>query len=73
MPIIGLLVSDQEPCGAGSEPGFFLARTIDIGQNQIPDRAVPVIDLVDKILGPVDEILISRLITSRRQKAGGGS
>lgn len=44
-----------------------IARTIDAVQDQVLDPAMPAMDLVDKLLGPADEFLISRLITGWRE------
>lgn len=44
-----------------------LARTIDSVQDQILEPAMPGMDLVDRLLGPLDELLISRLITRWRE------
>jgi hypothetical protein len=44
-----------------------IARTIDAVQDQVLDPAMPVMDLVDRLLGPVDEYLVSRLITGWRE------
>jgi len=45
-----------------------LARTVDAVQDEVLEPAMPVMDLVDKLLGPVDEFLISRLIAQWREK-----
>lgn len=42
--------------------------TIDTIQDQVLEPAMPVMDLVDRLLGPVDELLISKLITRWREK-----
>ncbi len=44
-----------------------IARTIDAVQDQVLDPAMPVMDLVDRLLGPVDEYLVSRLVTGWRE------
>jgi hypothetical protein len=44
-----------------------LARTIDSVQDQVLEPAMPVMALVDTLLGPLDELLISRLITQWRE------
>jgi ribosomal protein S18 acetylase RimI-like enzyme len=45
-----------------------LARTIDAVQDEVLEPAMPALDLVDKLMGPLDEFLISRLITQWRDK-----
>jgi len=45
-----------------------IARTIDAVQDQILDPTMPVMEWVDKLLGPVDEFLISRLIADWREE-----
>jgi hypothetical protein len=44
-----------------------IGRTFDAVQDQVLEPAMPVMDIVDKVLGPLDEILISRLITQWRK------
>lgn len=44
-----------------------IGRTIDAVQDQILEPAQPSLDVVDKLLGPLDEILISRLISNWRE------
>lgn len=44
-----------------------IGRTIDAVQDQVLEPAMPVMDLLDKLLGPIDEILISRLIAQWRE------
>lgn len=43
-----------------------IGRTIDAVQDQILDPAMPLLDVFDRLLGPLDELLISRVITSWR-------
>lgn len=45
-----------------------IGRTIDAVQDQVLEPAMPLMDLVDKLLGPMDEALISRLITQWRDQ-----
>jgi ribosomal protein S18 acetylase RimI-like enzyme len=45
-----------------------LARTIDTVQDEVLEPAMPVMALVDTLLGPLDEFLASRLITHWREK-----
>jgi hypothetical protein len=45
-----------------------IARTIDAVQDQVLEPAMPVMDLIDRALGPLDELLISRLIAGWREK-----
>jgi histidinol phosphatase-like PHP family hydrolase len=45
-----------------------IGLTIDAVQDQVLEPAMPVMDLVDRLLGSVDERLISRLITHWREK-----
>jgi hypothetical protein len=44
-----------------------IARTIDAVQDQVIEPAMPIADIFDKLLGPIDEIIISRLITHWRE------
>jgi hypothetical protein len=44
-----------------------LARTIDSVQEQVLEPAMPGMGLIDKLLGPLDELLISRVITQWRE------
>ena len=44
-----------------------IGRTIDAVQAQVLEPATPLLDIVDKIMGPLDEWLISRLIGSWRE------
>jgi hypothetical protein len=44
-----------------------LARTIDSVQDQVLEPVMPGLDLIDKLLGPLDELLVSRLITQWRE------
>lgn len=44
-----------------------IGRTIDSVQDQVLEPAMPIMDLFDRLLGPLDEILISRLITRWRE------
>jgi hypothetical protein len=41
-------------------------RTIDAVQDQVIEPHMPALDLVDKALGPLDELLVSRLISHWR-------
>jgi hypothetical protein len=43
-----------------------IARTIDAVQDQVLEPVMPGLDLVDKLLGPVDELLASRVISRWR-------
>jgi hypothetical protein len=43
-----------------------IGRTIDAVQDDVLAPAMPVMSLVDRLMGPVDEYLISRLITQWR-------
>jgi len=43
-----------------------IARTIDAVQDQVLEPAMPVMDIFDKLMGPLDEYLISRLLTGWR-------
>ena len=42
-------------------------QTIDAVQDQILEREMPVMDLIDRLLGPLDELMISGLITRWRE------
>lgn len=44
-----------------------IGRTIDAVQDQILEPAQPSLDIVDKLFGPLDEMLISRLISNWRE------
>jgi len=44
-----------------------IAQTIDAVQDQVLEPAMPVMNWIDVLFGPVDEILISRLITAWRE------
>jgi len=44
-----------------------IGKTIDTVQDQVLEPAMPVMDIFDKIMGPVDEILISHLLTHWRE------
>jgi len=45
-----------------------IGRTIDSVQDQVLEALAPNLDLVDKILRPIDEWLISELITNWREE-----
>ncbi len=45
-----------------------IGQTIDAVQDDVVETAAPEMDLVDKLLGPVDEWLISQLITRWRDE-----
>lgn len=45
-----------------------IGRTIDAVQDSIIERETPAMDIVDKLLGPADEWLISRLIARWRDE-----
>jgi hypothetical protein len=45
-----------------------IANTIDAVQDQILEPDAPILDLFDRLLGPVDELLISRLVSSWRER-----
>jgi len=44
-----------------------IGRTIDAVQDQVLEPAMPVMDIIDKLLGPIDELLLSRLIAHWRE------
>jgi hypothetical protein len=44
-----------------------IGRTIDAVQDDILEPAMPMMDVFDKLLGPLDEFIISRLITRWRE------
>ncbi len=44
-----------------------IGRTIDAAQDQVLEPNMPFMDLIDKLLGPIDEFLISHLITHWRE------
>ena len=45
-----------------------IARTIDAVQDTVLEPAMPVMDLIDKLLGPLDEMMLSRFITNWRDR-----
>ena len=45
-----------------------IGGTIDAVQDQVLEPAMPVMDLIDKLLGPLDEKLISHLISGWREQ-----
>lgn len=49
-----------------SQVNTIIARTIDAVQDTVVEHAIPEMDIVDKILGPVDEWVISHLIAHWR-------
>ncbi len=44
-----------------------LARTVDAVQDEVLEPAMPVMELIDKLLGPLDELLILHLMTGWRE------
>ncbi|MBI4926537.1 MAG: hypothetical protein HY835_02150 [Anaerolineae bacterium] len=46
---------------------LIIAQTIDAVQDQILEPDAPILDLFDRLLGPVDEMLISRLVNHWRE------
>jgi hypothetical protein len=44
-----------------------IGRTIDAVQDDVLEKAMPVMDVFDKLLGPLDEYLISRVISRWRE------
>jgi hypothetical protein len=44
-----------------------IGSTIDAVQDQILDPAMPLMELFDKLLGPIDELMVSQLITHWRE------
>lgn len=47
---------------------LIIAQTIDVVQDQVVERYDPAMDLVDKLMGSLDEWLVSRLITDWRDQ-----
>jgi len=45
-----------------------IARTIDAVQDTVLEPAMPVMDIIDKLFGPLDEMMLSRLITNWRDR-----
>lgn len=45
-----------------------IARTIDAVQDTILEPTMPAMDIIDKLFGPLDELLLSRLITNWRDQ-----
>ncbi|MCB8943960.1 MAG: hypothetical protein H6658_09410 [Ardenticatenaceae bacterium] len=44
-----------------------IGRTIDAVQDEVLEPAMPLMDVVDKLMGPFDELLLSRLIARWRE------
>ena len=44
-----------------------ISRTIDAVQDSIIERFIPVMDIVDKLLGPIDELIVAQLLTHWRE------
>ena len=44
-----------------------IGQTIDAVQDQVLDRAMPSMALIDRLMGPLDELLVSRVITYWRE------
>lgn len=44
-----------------------IGRTIDAVQDQVLEPSQPALDFIDKLFGPLDEIMISRLISKWRE------
>ena len=44
-----------------------IGRTIDAVQDQVLDPVMPLMKVIDEVLGPVDEMLVSHLITHWRE------
>jgi hypothetical protein len=44
-----------------------IGRTIDAVQDSIIERFMPVMDIVDKLLGPIDELVVAQLLTRWRE------
>ena len=44
-----------------------IGQTIDAVQDQVLDPAMPVMELIDVLMGPVDELLVSHVITHWRE------
>ena len=45
-----------------------IGRTIDVVQNQIVDRSIPAMRIVDELMGPTDEWMVSHLIAHWRDE-----
>lgn len=45
-----------------------IARTIDTVQDQVLEPSMPVMELIDRLFGRLDELLISRMITAWRDE-----
>ena len=45
-----------------------IGRTIDTVQDEVVDRYSPLMDLLDKLVGPLDEMIASRLISDWRDE-----
>ena len=44
-----------------------ICHTVDAVQDQVLEPAMPIMDVIDKMFGPMDEMIISRLITQWRE------
>src|SRR3990172_5753589 len=44
-----------------------IGRTVDTVQDEILEPGMPLMDLIDRLLGPIDEFMISQLITHWRE------
>ncbi|UCC87161.1 MAG: hypothetical protein JSV81_20280 [Anaerolineales bacterium] len=45
-----------------------IGRTVDIVQDTVVERLAPKLDIADKMLGPIDEWIVSQLLTSWRDE-----
>ena len=45
-----------------------IGATIDAVQDQVVEPAMPVMDVIDRLLGPLDEKMISRLLSDWREQ-----
>lgn len=45
-----------------------IGQTIDAVQDEVIEPGMPVMDLIDRLLGPIDEYLVSRLIADWRER-----
>jgi hypothetical protein len=51
---------------AGRQVECVINRTVDAVQNEVLDPEMPVMEIIDKIMGPVDEMMISHLLAHWR-------
>lgn len=77
LTLVELLAPEWDGLSAGERAARYsdhcyindiLARTVDAVQDEVLEPAMPVMDIVDKLMGPADEFLVSRLVARWREK-----